>query len=201
MDGHTGRGKAARLAAACTECQRRKQKCSREWPCNHCQARRISHLCRFAPKKASRTASGAVHRSRALRSRQENPRESESDDLPGNDTPTVAGSEDLRVLGYLPDSQNLQVGSASIEGSDINLSEPQSGLSPEMESALRTLPPKPYTDILVQHFLSDTNYHYYCLYPPTFSDEYSRWWANRASCRSLTPEFTCLLLRVCACST
>lgn len=56
---------------------------------------------------------------RESKSRQENPRESESDDLPGNDIPTVAGAEDLRVLGYLPDSQNLQVGSASIEVSSL----------------------------------------------------------------------------------
>lgn len=55
-------------------------------------------------------------------------------------------------------------------------------------------------DILVQHFLDQTNYNYYCLYPPTFSQDYSSWWSNRASGKPLTPEFTCLLLRVCACS-
>jgi hypothetical protein len=86
-----------------------------------------------------------------------------------------------------------------------------------MESALHVLSPKPYTgkslkllaigihnssahctqDILVQQFLVDTNYHYYCLYPPVFSDDYSRWWADRASGQTLAPEFTCLLLRMC----
>lgn len=89
-----------------------------------------------------------------------------------------------------------------------------------MESALRTLPPKPYIgtrsrncsyrdggfltrfvkDMLVQNFLNDANYHYYCLYPPTFSDGYSRWWEVRTSGGSVSPEFTCLVLRVCACS-
>ncbi|KAL2009929.1 hypothetical protein VTN00DRAFT_5736 [Thermoascus crustaceus] len=39
----------------------------------------------------------------------------------------------------------LQVGPDGIEGPDINLTESKSVLSPEMESALRTLPPKPYT--------------------------------------------------------
>jgi hypothetical protein len=87
-----------------------------------------------------------------------------------------------------------------------------------MESALSAIPPKPYTgrrasavvihhlltsfiDILVQNFLIDTNYQYYLIYPPTFSQEYSLWWADRASGRKLKPEFTCLLLRVCALST
>lgn len=27
--------------------------CSREWPCNHCQARKVPHLCQFAPKKVT----------------------------------------------------------------------------------------------------------------------------------------------------
>lgn len=51
--------------SACTECQRRKQKvrrllsrrrhpadppltqCNREWPCNHCQKRKVADKCRF----------------------------------------------------------------------------------------------------------------------------------------------------------
>lgn len=56
-------------------------------------------------------------------------------------------------------------------------------------------------DILVQNFLNHSNYQYYCLYPPTFSQAYSVWWADRASGKTLRPDFTCLLLRVCACST
>lgn len=81
-------GKGVRIATACTECQRRKQKvsrnrfaleggddndgcggkkncadivplqCSREWPCNHCQARRIAHLCKFVPKKVLARSGG-----------------------------------------------------------------------------------------------------------------------------------------------
>lgn len=58
----------------------------------------------------------------------------------------------------------------------------------------------PIQDILVQRFLEDTNYNYYSIYPPTFSHEYAAWWSDRASGRPLTPEFTCLLVRVCACS-
>lgn len=56
------------------------------------------------------------------------------------------------------------------------------------------------SDLLVQHFLGDTNFHYYALYPPSFSHDYSVWWSNRTKTNILTPEFTCLLLRVCACA-
>ncbi|EFZ00415.2 Fungal specific transcription factor [Metarhizium robertsii ARSEF 23] len=33
--------------SACTECQRRKQKCNREWPCDRCQRRKIADECRY----------------------------------------------------------------------------------------------------------------------------------------------------------
>jgi hypothetical protein len=88
-------------------------------------------------------------------------------------------------------------------------------MSFEMKNVLRLLPPKPYTgsfmyhliepslntiDILVQRYLEVTNFSYYALYPPIFSRDYAAWWSDRASGKPLTPEFTCLLIRVCACS-
>ncbi|KAJ5633857.1 hypothetical protein N7528_001699 [Penicillium herquei] len=97
----------------------------------------------------------------------------------------------LRVIGYLPNDQNLLLG---------NTSQQLEGTSPEIRNALGLLPPKPYTDILVQKFLEVINNNYYCLYPPTFSVAYAAWWADRANGNPITPEFTCLLIRVCACS-
>jgi hypothetical protein len=66
---------------SCTECQRRKQKvrprsvgsypwrlqgdqCSREWPCNHCQARKVPHLCQFAigQKKSQQASPSEISR-------------------------------------------------------------------------------------------------------------------------------------------
>ncbi len=55
-------------------------------------------------------------------------------------------------------------------------------------------------DILVDHFLDNTNYQYYALYPPAFMQDYNAWWSGRATGLQPTPEFTCLLLRLCACS-
>jgi len=87
MDRQTGRGKAVRLAAACTECQRRKQKVHlclqaqvskvKESSPDHLSSAAVngpviivrqggsSHLCRFAPK-VSRTASRAIDQSRLV---------------------------------------------------------------------------------------------------------------------------------------
>jgi hypothetical protein len=53
-------------------------------------------------------------------------------------------------------------------------------------------------DTFINHFLSVVNYRYSAIYAPTFTDQYVQWWSNRAVGKRLSPEFTCLLLRVCA---
>lgn len=57
------------------------------------------------------------------------------------------------------------------------------------------------TDSLVQSYLYSLNYRYYPIYPPTFLEDYSQWWADRINGRPPSPAFTCLLLRICACAT
>jgi hypothetical protein len=55
----------------------------------------------------------------------------------------------------------------------------------------------------VNHFLNDVNYKYNwsSVYGPAFTDKYVEWWMNRISGRGLSPEFTCLLVRVLAYAT
>jgi hypothetical protein len=36
--------------------------CSREWPCNHCQARKVPHICQFGPKKPQTSSSDCSSR-------------------------------------------------------------------------------------------------------------------------------------------
>ncbi|PIG83511.1 hypothetical protein AARAC_002490 [Aspergillus arachidicola] len=112
----------------------------------------------------------------------------------------VANGQDLRALGYLSDSLSAPKERISNADSHVISQTPHGVTSAEMEDALRLIPPKPYTDILVQHFLNETNYQYYSIYPPTFSHDYSTWWLGKVKGQPLTAEFTCLLLRVCACS-
>ncbi|KAF1921752.1 hypothetical protein BDU57DRAFT_437295 [Ampelomyces quisqualis] len=54
------------------------------------------------------------------------------------------------------------------------------------------------TDVFVNHFLSVVNYRYSAIYGPTLTDQYVQWWTDRGAGRRLSPEFTCLLLRICA---
>lgn len=133
------------------------------------------------------------------------------------DLQELGTKDELRVLGHLPDDQNLLLGKPSkasfhcmlsstkvtdrvIKNNGFSTKQPLDSMTPEVKDVLKLLPPKPYTDILVQRYLEVTNFTYYCLYPPLFSDEYASWWADRAGGRPLALEFTCLLARVCACS-
>ncbi|KAL4894090.1 fungal-specific transcription factor domain-containing protein [Aspergillus ambiguus] len=195
----SGHNNSVRLTTACTECQRRKQKCSREWPCNHCQARRIAHLCKFAPRRALKAARPAAKEKSTLNAALQPIVDREPDLLDDGGKHTVIKDEDFRVLGYLHDSP-CSVEKSMVEDPETKFPGTSGIRSLEMENALRAIPPKPYTDILVQHFLSDTNYQYYILYPPTFSSDYVNWWTAKSNGHTLTPEFTCLLLHVCACA-
>ncbi|KAL6231406.1 hypothetical protein BDW75DRAFT_220307 [Aspergillus navahoensis] len=187
---------SVRSATACTECQRRKQKCSRMWPCNHCQARKIAHVCRFTPRKTLRAINTEASDTRAAEELQRPTQYLEQGQLPGFGT-IYPDHDDLRTLGYLADAQDGQ--DNEFTEPVISL-EPPASISSEMENALRAIPPKPYTDILVHHFLNHTNYQYYALYPPAFMRDYGDWWSAKASGLPLSPVFTCLVLRVCACA-
>ncbi|KAI8934103.1 hypothetical protein NX059_008865 [Plenodomus lindquistii] len=63
---------------------------------------------------------------------------------------------------------------------------------------LDTLPPRSLTDAIVNHFLTVVNYRYTAIYGPTLTDQYVQWWSDRGIDERLSPEFTCLLLRICA---
>ncbi|KAE8375227.1 hypothetical protein BDV26DRAFT_268310 [Aspergillus bertholletiae] len=199
MASATQHRKTIRSGISCTECRRRKQKCSREWPCNQCQARRLSHLCKFASKRKSKTRTGPSSDSK-VSDTETNDVDVKQDPIGDTITP-VANCQDLRALGYLSDSLSaLKESTGDADSHDISQT-PHVIASSGMEDAIRLIPPKPYTDILVQHFLNETNYQYYSIYPPTFSHDYSTWWLGKVKGQMLAAEFTCLLLRVCACST
>jgi hypothetical protein len=79
-----------------------------------------------------------------------------------------------------------------------NTSRPESEQVQEVERVLHAIPPRSITDALVNHFLSVVNYRYNAIYAPTFTERYVQWWSDRAKGIRLSPEFTCLLLRILA---
>ncbi|KAF7590065.1 hypothetical protein BBP40_003318 [Aspergillus hancockii] len=119
-------------------------------------------------------------------------------DTLGNTNISAANVQDLRVLGYLSDDLHGLSESNGTDNSCAVTKGIQGATSLEMENVLRLIPPKLYTDLLVQQFLTETNYQYYCIYPATFSRDYQTWWVRKADGQPLSPGFTCLLIRICA---
>ncbi|KAL3951817.1 hypothetical protein ACCO45_013534 [Purpureocillium lilacinum] len=177
--------------SACTECQRRKQKCNREWPCNHCQKRKVADKCRFGGASPDRPGDSRK-------------RGHSNDDTDSTDTnPWDDADSGFEALGYT--ASHLFSGLGQDRRSKTSARQQRqyymdAGSCPQLARALQVLPPRPYTDSLVQNFLNNVNYHYYIIYPPSFLDEYRDWWALRSDNRPLGLQWTCLLLVVCACS-
>ncbi|CAH0053796.1 unnamed protein product [Clonostachys solani] len=184
-----------RTATACLECQRRKKKCNRQWPCDHCQNRKISHLCEFGPPRGARQ-----------------PVESEASSMNDSQQGIEAPVSEIQSPLSLEDCC-LAVNELSYVDSDVFKSKIQPTTKPtkplsvpsHVLQALRTVPPRPYTDALVQNFFNLVNFHYCILHQPHFMTQYTKWWSTRPELRSSPGwsdiSFTCLVLRICSNST
>lgn len=79
---------------------------------------------------------------------------------------------------------------------------PPTQVPEQVHQALRAVPPRPYTDSLIQGFFENVNYHYSILHQPSFMESYVEWWSQRRRPQQLlsmpTIAFTCLVLRMCA---
>ncbi|KAK4191847.1 fungal-specific transcription factor domain-containing protein [Podospora australis] len=191
---------------SCVECHRRKQKCNKQFPCNHCLKRGVSHLCRFVNKTAASKTSRDDGSPIDAPSRASRKRAADSPDPTGlfdgtadeDEGPAIDVSDALNALGYMPHDHHLVLGNGSGPkvGRDVVDNEPEP--SEELKAALELMPAKPYTDCLVDNWLNGANHHYYALYPSEFRTQYDGWWATPPN--KVTPELTSLILRVCACS-
>ncbi|KAF4963716.1 hypothetical protein FSARC_8286 [Fusarium sarcochroum] len=169
--------------------------CNREWPCSGCQKRKVADKCRFKDSNQSATEKAASDRPR--KNRLNNKASPDSVESEFDDT----GSDGIDALGYMPShvlfgltSKHETIKTSSREF----VKDPKDFL--QLERALQVIPPRPYTDILVQNFINNVNFHYYIVYPPSFLEQYQQWWTARAEGRPLSVQWTCLLLNVCACA-
>ncbi|KAI3394401.1 hypothetical protein diail_2813 [Diaporthe ilicicola] len=192
--------------------------CSREWPCNHCQARKVPHLCQFAPRKVTTPEDESVAVPAKL-SRKRKEGSFESDTSASASDPDHGLSDGLAKLGYMPSHDVFALTNPTADVSNEPLSElttqwltPIQSFNPpvdddkgaqseEIETALKIILPKPYTDILVQNYLESANYQYCPIFPEQLRGQNAKWWESRAAGQKLSPELTCLLIRVCAVST
>ncbi|KAH7012483.1 fungal-specific transcription factor domain-containing protein [Microdochium trichocladiopsis] len=180
------------IRLACTECRRRKQKCSRDWPCNPCQQRNAASRCRF-------------HHEPRLRDliKPEGVSRSSGDDRA--ETPTDQLGSAFRHLGYMPSHHlsDILTGVETIASTDTAKLCLMSPWASKLERALQILPPRSLTrpDSLVWGFLHHVNFHYYIIYPSSFLEQYQTFCTDRTENRLPDLQWTCLLLEVCACAT
>ncbi|EHK23556.1 uncharacterized protein TRIVIDRAFT_178991, partial [Trichoderma virens Gv29-8] len=177
--------------SACTECQRRKQKCSRYWPCFHCDNRRLGGQCVFPTildvkspeeRRAQLKQSVTQMKESCYYSHELlDPLDGDSD---GSDV-------DLEGLGY----------SGSHKRTHTTPDSAKPGHSPHLDKAIQALPSKPCLDALVDNFLDTVNFHYYIVHPAMFRREYQNWCHRAYNNNHVELQWTALLLMACACST
>ncbi|RDW62436.1 hypothetical protein BP6252_11869 [Coleophoma cylindrospora] len=156
-----------RAAPSCSECQRRKQKCSREWPCNHCRGRRVQHLCEYKSNKAAVGDAPSSSESNLKRGRMHDTTVQLTLSTPGESSVVAgqwddAGDDTLEAMGYMVGHHHFNLGTALENVRHKPPNDLQNQGLEELKSTLREIPTRSLT---------------------------------------VSPEFTCLLLRVCACST
>lgn len=187
--------KKGSASTSCTECQRRKQKCSRNWPCDHCRARKVPELCDFKKKDVNGAASHAQEQSGPGISRKRSPEDeptAEIDEL-------KSGTQDiLTIWGCVPAQQKYWLVDAETQNLPPRSKSKQSA---GVERVLPVFPSRSITDALLQCHVNEINptYGWCVLYRPWVLDKYAEWWAARVAGEALSPEFTCLLLRILAC--
>ncbi|KAM0264610.1 hypothetical protein ACHAPA_008124 [Fusarium lateritium] len=199
---HTGQ-----YRSACAECHRRKQKpradhrqCNREWPCNHCQKRKVADKCRFIRANTVSSPSDSltpVSEKKRSRSREDDGEPESSE--PDEDDDDVG----LGAMGYaagpLFESLTIHPKKDKKPLGELTWVHPRN--CPQLKHALDVLPGRPQMDALVQSFFNNMNYHYYIIYPPVFLQDYQEWWDRRSRNQSLSLQWTILLVMVCACAT
>ncbi|KAI4919382.1 hypothetical protein J4E90_001516 [Alternaria incomplexa] len=104
----------------------------------------------------------------------------------------------LKAWGYMPGHVHYKVGGVEENGPRKDSPTESSVTTDVLEKVLSAVPPRSITDAFVNHFLNVVNYRYTAIYGPTLAEQYVQWWADRGAGKQLSPEFTCLLLRICA---
>ncbi|KAK0391348.1 hypothetical protein NLU13_0849 [Sarocladium strictum] len=172
---------------ACNECQRRKQKCSREWPCNHCLKRKVADKCTFS------TWAGSTESTPASSTMLRGPE-------PRNPDLTVRDDEE-HTIGSLGFMTNELLNTLGLEPKvDKGEYVADADSCPQLDQALKLLPSRQHLNVLVDSFFTTVNLHYLIIHKPTFMSDYHAWWELRPQRKGLSLQWTCLLLMVCACT-
>ncbi|KAL6794619.1 hypothetical protein GGI42DRAFT_333491 [Trichoderma sp. SZMC 28013] len=192
------------IRTACSECKRRKQKCTRYWPCLHCGNRGSSTTCVFqtvldvkSPEERRTQLKQLVARIEGLCCYSHELLDPMDGDSDGSDI-------DLEELGYSAShAVSSYSGPRKVPSDERRRTMPDSlkpGRSPHLQKAFQVLPSRSCLDALVDNFLDFVNFRYYIVHPVMFRREYQDWCSRAYNDNHVELHWTALLLMVCACS-
>ncbi|KAF2806013.1 uncharacterized protein BDZ99DRAFT_395113 [Mytilinidion resinicola] len=207
-------GGRKRVVSSCIPCYRKKQKCNRRYPCNHCTRRRQPEECTYHPSQASQAPQTET------RPHEDVPmdHDAQSQDVSGNDEPVGAssdwstrrnstlgqGSDSLAELfGYVEHSESntmalvRRLGLGEDEHQNKNRDIPLEAYD-EIEKSIRRLPGREIFDFLVQYYVTEVHWMEQVVYAPWFLGQYQKWWTLGRLSGVLDVEFAVLFLRICS---
>ncbi|KAE8362189.1 fungal-specific transcription factor domain-containing protein [Aspergillus caelatus] len=180
--------KKGRPTTSCTECSRRKQKCDRKKPCNHCSARNVVDRCVYTRPLSLRSGESSVIL---------DVRESEMHHIQNGEpvqmlpdwTNHIQRSSQLGYSSVAGSNSFVELGRIFNEGNEFESMHaaynrhplPPSQLCPEALSLISRLPPRQITDEIIEAFFLDVNWHYFIVEKFYFNDLFSRWYNAETS--------------------
>lgn len=130
---HPSRRQALLLEKSQLDARTNSNQCSRNWPCNHCCARRLSHLCRFSTRMATASCSSPIDtprsalflcphlpisdyfHARKLQSRLGSDFEAENEFSVQCEMSAINSADGFKAWGYMPGHQHFQLGYVALQ--------------------------------------------------------------------------------------
>ncbi|KAK4173763.1 hypothetical protein QBC36DRAFT_335109 [Triangularia setosa] len=210
-----------RVVSSCIPCYTRKQKCNRQYPCNHCSRRRRPEQCAYNPTHATLPPSppqaqkdhlndDEIQTDDSQQDPQTERRSSASSSFP--DTVCWGGLKEGReptslaeVFGYFEDSKSNTIALVRKLGAhDDETGHNNETVPVPYETAIITqkmfdsMPNRPILDFLVRYFVAEVSWMDQLIYPPWFLSQYQKWWGIDRTSTAYGIEFAVLVLRICS---
>ncbi|KAJ5201515.1 uncharacterized protein N7498_006178 [Penicillium cinerascens] len=208
-----------RKVSSCIPCYTRKQKCNRQYPCNHCTRRRRPEDCAYYPSEDTQPPSNPLLQTRN-RHNEYDQRSSQNRNVSLFSFDTISELENMRsptcsampssltdVFGYSEDSQSNTIALVRMvnqwDGEDQNRNRqaPLSQCDSEIHQCLDKIPDGPILDFLVKYFVSAVNWMDQLVHIPWILNEYQRWRIVEIPSSLFEVEFAVLILRICSYTT
>ncbi|PGG99000.1 hypothetical protein GX51_06497 [Blastomyces parvus] len=201
----TAQQERKRRIQACYPCYTRKQKCNRQYPCNHCSRRRRAEECIYSPPLVDRSAR-----------RPAAPVSDAQSQTPAHGTEHSGSATDhesevyqpgrncaiAKAFGYFEDSNTNTM--ALLRSVDLICEDYKDLLEPPMQALWNTvqlqlgrMPDRQIFDFLIQYFVSELNWMKQVIHAPSFLAHYQKWWSKKDNPMAVSDiEFATLIARI-----